>query len=163
MAQIGLTEAAKLTGKSPSTITRRSNHKDQRKRLSFTINGDGERVYDVAELQRVFGDLKNANTTKHAPVQETKNARLRNDLQQSLKEAHEREIVLLREQNALLHTQLQDIQKDRDEWRNQAKQHTVLIEDHRKREDALKQSLEAAQKPVERPKKIFGIFPRSAA
>lgn len=163
MARIGLTEAAKLTGKSPSTITRRSNHKDIRKRMSFTTNDNGDRVYDIAELERVFGKLKDPLKLNNAIVQKEENASERNNLQQQLKEMHEHEVALLREQNALLHEQFKDIQKDRDEWRNQAKQHSLLIEDHRTREVELKDKLKATEKPEEQSKKIFGLFSRRTA
>jgi len=163
MAKVGLTEAAKLTGKSPSTITRRSNHKDIRKRISFTNNDNGDRVYDVAELERVFGKLGKQLEIDNATVQKEESASRRNNLQQQLKKMHEHEVALLREQNALLHEQFKDIQKDRDEWRNQAKQHSLLIEDHRTREIELKDKLKATEKPKEQSKKIFGIFSRKTA
>ena len=50
MALIGLTEAAKLTGKNKATIHRAM--KDSR--LSFTVAENGERQIDPAELERVF-------------------------------------------------------------------------------------------------------------
>ena len=50
MALIGLTEAAKLTGKNKATIHRAM--KDNR--LSFTVSENGERQIDPAELERVF-------------------------------------------------------------------------------------------------------------
>jgi hypothetical protein len=50
MALIGLTEAAKLTGKNKATIHRAM--KDNR--ISFTISESGERQIDPAELDRVF-------------------------------------------------------------------------------------------------------------
>ncbi|MEO0684186.1 MAG: hypothetical protein AAFY76_03830 [Cyanobacteria bacterium J06649_11] len=151
MARIGLTEAAKLTGKSASTITRRSNHKDQKKRLSFTTNDDGERQYDVAELERVFGNLVIPDSNNDAPVQKSKNAIERNNLHEDLKAAHEREIALLREQNALLQAQVQDAQKDRDEWRSEAKQRTLQIEDHRNKTQKLETELEELKNPPQKP------------
>ena len=50
MALIGLTEAAKLTGKDKATIHRAM----KSGRLSFTVGDDGERQIDPAELERVF-------------------------------------------------------------------------------------------------------------
>jgi hypothetical protein len=50
MAQIGLSEAARLTGKNRTTIFRAM----KSGRLSFTVNGAGERQVDIAELERVF-------------------------------------------------------------------------------------------------------------
>jgi hypothetical protein len=50
MALIGLSEAAKYTGKNRTTIFRAM----KSGRLTFTLNGAGERQVDVAELERVF-------------------------------------------------------------------------------------------------------------
>lgn len=50
MALIGLTEAAKLTGKDKATIHRAM----KSGRLSFTVSENGERQIDPAELERVF-------------------------------------------------------------------------------------------------------------
>lgn len=50
MSQIKLGEAARLTGRSKSTIHRAM----ESGRLSYTVDGDGERLIDPAELGRVF-------------------------------------------------------------------------------------------------------------
>jgi hypothetical protein len=50
MALVGLSEAARLTGKNRTTIFRAM----KSGRLSFTMNGAGERQIDIAELERVF-------------------------------------------------------------------------------------------------------------
>ena len=139
MAKVGLTQAAELTGKAASTITRRTVHKNIKKRLSFTLNDDGEKQYDVAELERVFGQLntpqENKNANENALLQKTENASARNDLQQQVKEAHEANSALLQDKIALLQTQLDEIRKDRDEWREQAKQNTRLLESHAKEKE----------------------------
>jgi hypothetical protein len=51
MAQVGLSEAAKLTGRNQTTIHRAM----KTGRLSFTVGESGERRVDTAELDRVFG------------------------------------------------------------------------------------------------------------
>jgi hypothetical protein len=51
MASIGLSEAAKLTGRNQSTIHRAM----KAGRLSYTVDEAGERRIDTAELDRVFG------------------------------------------------------------------------------------------------------------
>jgi hypothetical protein len=51
MAAIGLAEAARMTGRNPSTIHRAL----KAGRLSYTKDAAGERRIDVAELERVFG------------------------------------------------------------------------------------------------------------
>jgi hypothetical protein len=50
MAQVGLGEAARLTGKNRTTIFRAM----KSGRLSYSMNGSGERQVDTAELERVF-------------------------------------------------------------------------------------------------------------
>ena len=47
---------------------------------------------------------------------------------------HEREITLMREHIALVKSQLEDVQKDRDHWRNHAERSTLLLEDLRQKE-----------------------------
>lgn len=139
MANVGLTQAAELTGKAASTITRRSNHKDIKKRLSFTLNDEGEKLYDVSELERVFGTLKiptnKESANDSALVQKTNNAIASNDLQQELKNAHEEKIKLLHDKIALLQTQLDETRQDREEWREQAKQNTRLLAHHTKEKE----------------------------
>jgi len=50
MSKLGLMKAAEITGKSPSTIHRAM----KAGRLSFEVNGHGERIIDASELFRVF-------------------------------------------------------------------------------------------------------------
>lgn len=52
--KVTIAEAANLTGKGISTLHR---HTKQGK-LSFSKNGDGEKIVDVAELERAYGQLK---------------------------------------------------------------------------------------------------------
>jgi hypothetical protein len=63
MAQIGLSEAAKLTGKNRTTIFRAM----KSGRLTFTVNGAGERQVDVAELERVFPATSAAQPESNNP------------------------------------------------------------------------------------------------
>ncbi len=51
MPAVGLSEAAKLTGRNQSTIHRAM----KIGRLAFTVDENGGRRIDVAELERVFG------------------------------------------------------------------------------------------------------------
>jgi chromosome segregation ATPase len=144
MAEVGLTEASRLTGKDPSTIARRSNHKDISKRLSFRTNDLGERLYDVAELERVFGKLGNPNV-QHG----SNSAKLSqgNSLQDALQVSHERETALLRDQVNLLRVQLESTNEDRNHWRKQA---TYLLEDKNKKEEALDERVKAEQELKEK-------------
>lgn len=164
MTLVKLTKAAELTGKSASTITRRSNHKDPSKRISFTTNDAGEKLYDVAELERAFGKLHTPQKNEDANVQKDKIASARNDLQLQLNNALEEKNALLKDkiaslelQNEDLRNDREDLRKDRDEWRNEAKKKTVLIEDLRAKE---KQADNSTETPTEKKKgfwsKILG-------
>lgn len=144
MAEIGLTEAAKLTGKDPSTIARRSNHKNAMKRLSFRISETGEKLYDVSELERVFGKLKIQDTQD---ARNSANTLHSNDLQDALQVSHLRECELLRDKADLLHVQLESINKDRDHWRQQA---TYLLEDRSKKEVVINTYITSEQELRER-------------
>ena len=66
MQAVGLSEAAKLTGRNQSTI-----HRAMRTgRLTFSIAENGERRIDVAELERAFGIKTGASPDAMAqPVQ----------------------------------------------------------------------------------------------
>ena len=59
--QVPITEAVQLTGKSDKTLYR---HISQGK-LSATRNAQGQKVVDVAELQRVYGDLRTENRSEN--------------------------------------------------------------------------------------------------
>ena len=52
--KITIAEAAKLTGKSVPTLHRHSNNG----KLSYSKNEKGEKVVDIAELERCYGTLK---------------------------------------------------------------------------------------------------------
>ena len=87
----------------------------------------------------MFGQLNSPiepeNSNDNATVQKTKNAIARNNLQQQVKHANEEANALLHDKVALLQTQLEDTRKDRDEWREQAKKNTVLLEDYSKKQN----------------------------
>ena len=63
MAQIGLTEAARLTGRNQTTIHRAM----KMGRLSYTVDAAGARQIDTAELDRVFGILTGSGQNSFGP------------------------------------------------------------------------------------------------
>ena len=63
MASIGLSEAARLTGKPRSTI-----HRAMRDgRLSYAVSPDGTRLIELSELERIYPVKADGNTATDAP------------------------------------------------------------------------------------------------
>jgi len=124
MASVGLKEAARLTGKNQSTIHRAM----KKNKLSYSVNDDGERVIDVAELNRVFqvnpdsSPARNDNDDLQHYVEEI--ARLRAQLES------ERTILSVsKERLSEKDDIIADTREDRDKWRTQAEK--LLITDQR--------------------------------
>jgi hypothetical protein len=63
MAQVGVTEAARLTGKGWPTIYRAI----EAGTLSATQDAHGRATVDVAELERVYGPLERPKASRDAP------------------------------------------------------------------------------------------------
>jgi hypothetical protein len=121
MAKVGLQRAAELTGKSRSTIHRAMNAG----RLSYEKNESGERLIEVSELQRLFGDVRLERVKNDAPEDRghaTQLAETRAQLQ------------LERAKNGLLAERVEELKgreaelrEDRDRWRAQAEHATRLL------------------------------------
>jgi hypothetical protein len=109
----------------------------------------GNRVFDVAELQRVYGTLRTNGESEQSHSEATlsdSNAAEKIDM---LVQAHQREVALLREQIHLLERQLEDVRADRDKWQAQAGQITRLLTDEsgqtdRARDELIRAKEEAA-------------------
>src|SRR3712207_1183392 len=132
--QVGLTEAAKLTGKDPSTITRAVNSG----KISASQDANGSRVFDIAELERAFGQLKPDEQGKGGdggPV----------PADPRIEEMHEREKALLREQIRMLERQVDDLKVDREKWQAQAGSITRLVTDPSGPADKAREDLMAAR------------------
>lgn len=116
MAKVGLQRAAELTGRSRSTIHRAM----AAGRLSFARSETGERLIDVAELERVFGlsvpDEKDGNVAPEPPQTDPQLVELRAKL----------EIELARV--GMLTERLEELREERDRWRQQAER---LLTDQR--------------------------------
>jgi hypothetical protein len=121
MAKVGLQRAAELTGKSRSTIHRAMNAG----RLSYEKNESGERLIDVSELQRLFGEVR---------PEDVKNDAL-GDRGHATQLAETRaQLELERAKNGLLAERIEELKgreaelrEDRDRWRAQAEQATRLL------------------------------------
>ena len=112
---IGMTEAAKLTGKQRQTI-----HKAIKEgRISAIRSEAGEWRIDPAELFRVYPPLSTVNDNQSAKV-DTGLQRVDSGLQ--------REVELLRERIREKDDIISDLREDRDHWRQQA---TALLTDQR--------------------------------
>lgn len=102
---IGLTEAAALTGKSPSTLTRAA----KKGRLSATQDAQGRTVYDVSELERVYGPLNTPDVARNdAPAMHG------NAAQQDAQRAHEAEKAVLERLIGHLETANRDLTAEKD-------------------------------------------------
>ena len=135
--QVGLTEAAELTRKNPSTITRAVNNG----KLSATLAPDGTRMFMVAELERWAGTLRvpGEERTDAPNVQRT-------DLHDALEEARGAQIEGYRERIRLLEDVLEETRKERDRWQEQAGQITRLLTDRREDVDREREKRETAER-----------------
>ena len=132
-----LGQAAAEVGRNKSTISR-----DIAKgRISADKNPDGSYLIDASELFRVY-EKRNDNNTKATVANATdesgvasENMVLRVQLESALQRNSDKE------------TQLEDLKKDRDQWRQQA---TYLLEDKSKKETALNTHITAEQELRER-------------
>lgn len=123
MAKVGLTRAAELTGKSPSTI-----HRAMRKgRLSFEMDEHRSRLVDVSELERVFGLVARPDQERNATTA------LRQDGVQLIEQRAQLDVermrtAMLEERLRDLATQRDELRDDRNRWRTQAER---LLTDQR--------------------------------
>ena len=131
MPKVGLTEAARLTGKHKSTIARAA--KDGR--LSSTNDSNGDRVFDTAELERVFGLMPQGDGARLVARQSQSDytqPMVRPLATPELEQSRSREIALLEKQVRML-------EEDRDRWIEQAthwrQQATALLADQRSQKE----------------------------
>lgn len=110
MPELSLSQAAKLTGKSKSTI----NRSIKTGKISATRHEDGSYSIDPAELSRAFNmELEEGSKRRDAELDGTRLLERIEALEAMLN--REREIVA-------------DLKEDRDHWRQQA---TALLTDQR--------------------------------
>src|SRR4051812_25261292 len=120
--QVGLNEAARLTDKDQSTITRAC----QSGRLSFTRDESGNRVFDIAELERVYGPLrKPEEQTDPAPTPDIA------AITETLERAHVAEVAGLQREIRRLEDQVRLLETQCSQWQGQASQITRLLTDQR--------------------------------
>lgn len=125
MAKVGLTRAAELTGKSPSTI-----HRAMRKgRVSFEVDDHGARLVDVAELERAFGLRAPPTPDGNGATPLQRHGMAVVELRAQLELAQMR-AAMLEERMREIALQRDEIREDRDRWRVQAER---LLTDQRDR------------------------------
>ena len=123
MALVGLTEAAHLTGKHPTTILRAR----ASGRLSSSLNSSGQRVFDTAELDRAYG-LKagnGAHPDAGAPELQRNSALLR-----AVELLHQRvseQAEAIRDLRARLDAASEDLRREGDERRRVQERLTALL------------------------------------
>lgn len=119
MVKINLTQGAKLAGVSRSTLNR---HIKEGK-ISKEIGNDGKPCVDTSELQRVYGELSHDTSSQSVSVIHSDPAH--STLENAI------EIATLKTELKAAKERLEDVSKDRDEWKGQAKTLSILLTDQR--------------------------------
>jgi predicted site-specific integrase-resolvase len=127
MAKVNLTQGAKMAGISRSTLNR---HIKEGK-VSKAKGIDGKPCVDTSELQRVYGDLSHNTPSLTVPMKHhrTPSEAVKNDI----------EIAALRAELNATKERLDETQKDRDEWKGQAKTLSLLLTDQRTKAPTVRQ------------------------
>jgi len=128
-ALVGLKEATSLTGKSHTTIQRAV----KSGKLSCSLDENGNRQFDVSELQRVYPFKSPDEQSTHVRSPDGSNAHVRDVREGS--GAHVRgvrqsepELALLRQESESLRSQLSDTRKERDDWKQETERLRVDID-----------------------------------
>ena len=121
MPKVNISEAARLTGKARVTIHR---HIGSGK-LTKEVDGTGNPVVDVAELERVYGPLKQPDLSQDVTQRQPKSPSNDNLLL--------RELEILREERErerrLLEQRIEDLRHDRDDARAERDRLLGVIEE----------------------------------
>lgn len=141
MAKVGAQRAGELTGRSKSTIQRAMNSG----KLSFEIDGNGRRLIDVSELDRVFGLLpqgSGSGTGNGTAMQETT---AQSELQRAADlleiERLKMRVRALEEQLDITREQLEDMRGQRDLWQKQSQQILITSQYSQRQAEELKEEL----------------------
>ena len=162
MAKLSIRDAAQLVGKHDTTILRAIDAG----KLSASKNVHGQWEIDPSELQRVYdivgdpdGESPATGALRDAASAGARTAQAPNDgaiqqqlLERELANKSERIEALERErerERRLLQERIDDLQKDRDNWREQASQNTRLLEHQQSQEDRLREELKRKDEAAE--------------
>lgn len=118
MAGIYLKEAAKLAGVNPSTLHRAMRNS----KLSFTLDGDGQRLIDPAELDRWKSDYQAQTNGSNRRKPDAGNSEQSGEIVrlQSQLDIEKANGAGLLQKLADLKAQLDDMRGQRDAWQTQA-------------------------------------------
>ncbi len=122
MPQISISEAARLTGKPRSTIHRHLKNGT----LSKGKDGQGRPVIDVAELERVYGALQQADMVQTGATLQPATPEW-----DSVDRAKLIEIEALKRENALLLNERDDLRRRLDAEAEERRKLTALLTDQR--------------------------------
>jgi hypothetical protein len=152
MAKVGAQRAAELTGRSKSTVQRAMNSG----KLSYEIDGNGRRLIDVSELDRVFGMLPQGTATGGAAVQESSS---QTELQRAADmleiERLKMRVRALEEQLEITRDQLEDMRGQRDLWQKQSQQILITSQYSQKQAEELKEELRQREERTRMQKQKF--------
>lgn len=136
MAKVGAQRAAELTGRSKSTIQRAMNSG----KLSFEVDGNGRRLIDASELDRVFGLLpQNGDTAQKETT--SSQAELQRAADMLEIERLKMRVKALEEQLDITREQLEDMRGQRDLWQKQSQQILITSQYSQKQAEELKAEL----------------------
>lgn len=132
-AFVGFTQALKLTGTSRATLHRYT----QSGKLSFETDEDGHKIYQVIELERVFGRLKSPETEQPVSSEGQRNQleTADEDPETTLKltqlEAEKRQLEIQlaaeREKSRLLEQIAEREKEEAEKWHDQAKRLSLML------------------------------------
>ncbi len=151
MAKVGAQRAAELTGRSKSTVQRSMNSG----KLSFEIDGNGRRLIDVSELDRVFGLLPQQNGTAPAQTESAGQAELQRAADMLEIERLKMRVRALEEQLDMTREQLDDMRGQRDLWQKQSQQILITSQYSQKQAEELKEELRAREERTRMQKQKF--------
>lgn len=117
--KVTFTQALQLITASKATLSRYSNDG----KLSFETNEEGHKIYQVAELERVFGKLKSPET-KETVSEEVQSNHLKPsepDNETTLK------LALLEQENHFLREKAEHAQREAEDWKQQATRAMLML------------------------------------
>lgn len=151
MAKVGAQRAAELTGRSKSTVQRAMNSG----KLSFEIDGNGRRLIDVSELDRVFGMLPQGAGNGSASQESSSGSELQRAADMLEIERLKMRVRGLEEQLEITREQLEDMRGQRDLWQKQSQQILITSQYSQKQAEELKEELRQREEKTRMQKQKF--------